>query len=186
MLNDSLLFAQQALQLGSGYDWLMLVARVLHILGAIIIVGGLFYLWAVVTPSSPLPPSERPGERSSSSDHFFGGRRASWAKWLGIASALLLITGLWNFVNMVKFNQLHWSYHMLGLFKIILGLALMFLAALLAGRTNAADSIRKKWRQWLTVCLILGVITVAIGSVMRTYNRTPKPGATGGPTLIAP
>ena len=29
----------------------MLVSRILHILGAIILVGGLFYIWAVVSPA---------------------------------------------------------------------------------------------------------------------------------------
>jgi type II secretory pathway component PulL len=75
---------------------------------------------------------------------------------------------------------------MLGGLKILVGLALMFLAAMLAGRTNAAESIRKKWRLWLSVCLILGILTVAIGSVMRTYNRTPKLDASNGPVLITP
>jgi len=186
MLDDTLLlFAQQALRLSNGYDWLMLVSRILHILGAIIMVGGLFYLWAVVTPTSPLPPREGPGE-GSSADQYFGGRRAAWAKWIGISSALLLVTGLWNFIQMIKTNEIATSYHMLGTLKIVLGLALMFLAALLAGRTNAADSIRKKWRQWLAVCLILGIITVVLGSVMRTYNRTPKIEPLNGPVLLTP
>ena len=39
---------------------------------------------------------------------------------------------------------------------------------------------------WLSVCLILGIITVVLGSVMRTYPRTPKVDTTAGPTLIAP
>ncbi|MCI0332500.1 MAG: hypothetical protein L0228_04680 [Planctomycetes bacterium] len=180
MLDDSLLLAQQAPHVIGSYDLLMLASRILHILGAIILVGGLFYIWAVVIP---LPFREGPGEGSS--DQYFGGRRAAWAKWIGIASLLLLVTGLWNFIVMVKLNQLHWTYHMLGTLKIVLGLALMFLAALLAGRT-AADSIRQKWRLWLSVTLILGIIVVAAGSLMRTYPRTPKLDSTPGPTLIAP
>lgn len=179
MAEQLLLVAQQVPQLTGSYDLLMLASRILHILSAIALVGGIFYLWAVVTPTSA--PSG-----ADSADQFFGGRRAAWAKWVGIASLLLLVTGLWNFVTMVKLNQLHWSYHMLGTLKIVLGLALMFLAALLAGRTAAADSIRRKWRLWLSICLILGIIVTAVGSIMRTYPRTPKLDATGPPTLIAP
>jgi uncharacterized membrane protein len=170
---DFLLFAQKLPQFGL-YELIMLVSRILHVLGAIILVGGLFYLFAVVTPASTLPSREGPGEGSNSVDHFFGGRRATWAKWIGIASLFLLATGLWNFVSMVKANQLHFTYHILGTVKILLGLVLMMLAALLAGRTAAADSLRRKWRTWLTLTLLIGILTVAVGSVMRTYPRTPK------------
>jgi hypothetical protein len=122
----------------------------------------------------------------SSTDQYFGGRRAAWAKWVGIASLLLLVTGLWNFINMLKFNHLDPSYHMLGGLKILLGIALMFVAALLAGRSAAADALRQKWRRWLMVSLLLGMVVVAMGSVMRAYPRTPKVDAHPAPTLIAP
>ena len=181
---DELVFLAQVPPLDSGYGWLMFVSRVLHILGAIIMVGGLFYLWAVITP---LRLREGPGEGSSAaSDHYFGGPRATWAKWVGIASALLLVTGLWNFIQNVTTYKIVPVYHMLGTLKIVAGLALMLLAALLAGRTAAAESIRRKWRLWLSVCLILGIITVVVGSVMRTYPRTPKLDAATPPQLIAP
>ena len=39
---------------------------------------------------------------------------------------------------------------------------------------------------WLSVCLILGIITVVMGSVLRSYPRTLKVDTTAGPTLIAP
>jgi uncharacterized membrane protein len=166
----------------------MLASRLLHILGAIILVGGLFYLWAVVK-NSPLPLREGPGEGSTGStnpDTYFGGNRAAWAKWVGIASLFLLATGLWNFVSFVRANQLHFTYHILGTVKILLALVLMFLAALLAGRTAAADNLRRKWRTWLALTLLVGVITVAVGSFMRTYPRTPKLDAHADTTTIAP
>jgi uncharacterized membrane protein len=166
------------------YDFVMLLSRILHVIGAIILVGGLFYLWAVVTPAAH---SDAAGDNTLSVDRYFGGSRASWAKWVGIASAFLLVTGLWNFVSMVTANKLHFTYHILGTLKILLALALMMLAALLAGRTAAADAIRRNWRRWLVITLLIGVITVTVGSIMRTYPRTPKidtpPPA---PILIAP
>src|SRR5688500_2864250 len=166
--------AQQTLPRIDAMYWVMLTSRFLHIIAAIILVGGIFYLRTVISPiAAPAGPA----------DQYFGGRRAAWAKWVGIASALLLVTGLWNFVTMVKENQLHWSYHMLGTLKIVVSLALMFLASLLAGGSAAADSIRRKWRLWLSTAIILGIILVALGSVMRSYPRTPKLDAASPPQL---
>jgi uncharacterized membrane protein len=187
MLDQVVLVAQYTVpSLDTGYGWLMFASRLLHILSAIIIVGGLFYIWAVVTPSaSSFPLKEQPTDVSAV-DHYFGGRRATWAKWIGAASLLLLATGLWNFISMVVANKLHFTYHILATVKIVLALVLMLLAALLAGRTATADAIRRKWRTWLTVTLLIGIVTVAVGSVMRTYQRIPKLDAPPETTTIVP
>lgn len=178
MSEATFLLAQQALRLSTGYDWLMLASRVLHVLGAIILVGGLFYLWAVVRPSAA-------NGGTASADQFFGGHRATWAKWVGITSGLLLATGLWNFVQMVKTYEIATSYHMMGGIKILLSLVLMALAALLAGRTAIADTIRQKWRLWLSLTLIIGVLIVAVGGIMRTYKREEKIPQSVTPTPVA-
>jgi uncharacterized membrane protein len=175
------LLAQQQPQmptLDSMY-WIMLGSRVLHILGAIILAGGLFYLRFVVSPISA-PPGTQPV------DQFFGGRRAAWAKWVGIATAILLFTGFWNYVQFSRTYDLPKTYHMVLGFKILAAIAVFLLAALLAGRTHAADSIRQNWRLWINVCLLLAVITVVIGSVLRTYPHNHKIDAAEQPTLIAP
>ncbi len=99
---------------------------------------------------------------------------------------LLLATGLWNFVNIVAANQVHFTYHIFATLKIVLGLVLMLLAALLAGRTRTADAIRRNWRFWLVLTLLIGILTAAAGSVMRTYQRTPKLDAPPENTIIAP
>jgi len=184
-MTDLLVIAQQTPNIDSMF-WILLASRILHILSAIILIGGIFYLRTVVTPAIPLPVREGPGEGSAApADQLFGGRRATWAMWVGIASLLLVVTGLWNFVYTVKQNQLHFSYHILGAVKIALSLALMALAALLAGRSAAAESIRAKWRLWLSVVLVLGVFLVVVGSVMRTYPRTIKPDAPGPSEVVA-
>ena len=184
-MTDLVLIAQQTPSIDGMY-WLLLASRILHILSAIVLVGGIFYLRTVVTPAAlPLAHRERLGEGSESTDPRFGGRRATWAMCVGIVSLLLLATGLWNFIYTVKQNQLHWSYHMLGLLKIVFGLALMALAALLAGRSATADSMRKKLGPWLSVALLLGVIIVAAGSVMRTFPRTLKVDAPGPSEVVA-
>jgi uncharacterized membrane protein len=185
MLEQALIFAHQPIPtLDTGYGWVMFASRLLHILSAIILVGGLFYIWAVVTPTNAL--ASQVAAPAAPVDQYFGGRRATWAKWIGFASLILLATGLWNFISMLTANKLHFTYHILATVKILLALVLMLLSALLAGRTATADAIRRSWRFWLTATLLVGIITVAIGSVMRTYPRTPKLDNPPDTTIIAP
>lgn len=155
--------AQQTLPRLDGMYWVMLASRVLHLLGAIILVGGIFYLRMVISPDSA----------TGTADQQFGGRRAAWAKWVGIATLLLLVTGLWNYLQIIKTHErMASSYHMLAGIKMLAGLALFALAALLAGRSPAAEALRQRLRFWLGVCLLLGVVTVLLGSVLRSYPHT--------------
>lgn len=180
MIDELLPLAQQAVPRLDSIYWVNLASRMLHILGAIILVGGLFYVRAVVTPATA--PAD-----AADADRQFGGRRAAWAMWVGIATLLLLVTGLWNYWQMIQIHEkLAGSYHMIAGIKILVGLALFFLAALLAGRSAAAQALRRNMRLWLNVCLILGILTVVMGSVLRTYPRTPKVDAPREPMLIAP
>jgi uncharacterized membrane protein len=164
-----------------GTFFLLLLSRILHILGAIILVGGLFYIRTIISPAAT-PPGTGPV------DQLFGGPRAKWAKWVGIATALLLITGLFNYIMIIKqYERFAPSYHMLAGLKMLAALVVFLIAALLAGRTAAADAIRANFRTWLTFALLLGIITVMFGSLLRTYPHTPKNHVTDSPPqLIAP
>src|SRR3954452_8593125 len=180
MQHLSILVAQQSQMptLDSMY-WIMLVSRILHIVGAIILAGGLFYIRFVVSPASAPPVAQPP-------DQFFGGRRAAWAKWVGIATALLLFTGFWNYVQFTKTYDLPKFYHMVLGIKILAAIAVFLLAALLAGRTNAAEAIRQKWRLWGNFRFFLDLITVVLCSVLRTYPHNRKMEAAEQPKLVAP
>jgi len=168
----------QAVPRFDGYYFLLLASRVLHVLGSVVLLGGIFYLLAVVAPRV----AARGGRPDA--DAWFGGNRAAWAKWVGIATVVLLVTGLFNFITIVKTNQIATSYHMLGALKILVALVIFFFAAILAGKTGLAERFREKMKLWLTVTMCVGLVIVIIGSVMRSYQRTSK--AANGPTLVAP
>jgi uncharacterized membrane protein len=156
-------------------DLLLLLSRVLHILGAIILVGGLFYVTMIVSPAAGA---------GATPDALFGGRRAKWAMWIGIATALLLASGFFNYWQIIRMHEkLPGGYHAMAGIKILLGFALFFLAALLAGRTAAAEQLRRNARLWLHVCLVLGIAIVVLGAVLKAKPRTPK--ATGGNQPVA-
>ena len=174
MENSLSLFAQGVPQV-DGHYLLLLASRLLHVLSAIILLGGIFYLGTIVGPALGT---------SGNGDSWFAGRRATWAKWVGITTLLLIATGLFNFISNVKTYEIAVSYHMLVGLKILVALVVFFLAAVLAGRSGLAERLRANMKFWLTICLIAGIITVLIGSVMRTYPRNPK--TLAAPTLIAP
>jgi putative copper export protein len=143
---------------------MFLILRVLHILGATIIVGGLFYLRVVAVPQSSAGTSEA----------LFGRRRGKWAMTIGIASLFLLVSGLVNYISWNRTYELPGSYHALFGVKFLLGIAVMFFAAILAGRTAIADRMREKTMLWLNVALALSLAILIVGAVMRSYPRTPK------------
>jgi hypothetical protein len=61
--------------------------------------------------------------------------------------------------------------------KFLLALAIFALASLLAGRTAAAEALRKNARMWLNLNILLAVLVVCLSGVLRTAARTPKEAA---------
>lgn len=174
------LLADQTLPTMDGTYWGMLVSRVLHILGAVILLGGLFYLRAIIHRTAR-------ADASDSTDQAFGGSRAKWAMWVGIATLLLLASGLFNYVMFMKlYDRFDGPYHMLFGIKFLLALAIFAIAAILAGRTPAANRMRLAMRGWLSLCIVLGLAILVIAAVMRSVPHVPKPVASGVPALAAP
>jgi uncharacterized membrane protein len=148
--------------------WLMLFSRVLHILSAIVLVGGIFYLRMIVAPAAA-------ANEESVSDPWFGGRRSAWAMWVGITTLVLLVTGLWNFMQIVQTHEkLGPHYHAAFGIKLLLSLAVFFLAAMLAGKSRAGERFRQGMGRWLSVCLLLGILIVILGSFLRSLPHVPK------------
>ena len=139
-----------------------IVSRVLHILGAVIIGGGLFYIRTILSPSGV--------------EACFAGRRVVWARWVGVATFLLLASGLYNFFVILKQSKapggtpLPSTYHMLFGIKTLLGLVVMFVAAILAGRTAAAERARSKMRMWLNIGWLCVMAIIVLGAMLRALH----------------
>lgn len=138
-----------------------ILSRVFHIMFAIIIGGGLFYLRAVLAPAG--------------ADACFAGRRAVWARWVGAATAFLIATGLYNYITYIRDAKatgapLPQTYHMLFGAKFLLALFVFFVAAILAGRTAAAEKFRGNMAMWLNLAWTAVMAIIVIGALMRTYH----------------
>ena len=114
--------------------------------------------------------------RSCRRRYWFNGNRAAWAKWVGITTALLLMTGLVQFCEQCQDLQARRRPTTCSArLKILVGLVIFFFAAILAGKTALAESFREKMPTWLKFTMLVGIVIVIIGGVMRSYPREPKP-----------
>lgn len=146
-----------------------LLSRLAHIISATLLVGGLVYLRMMVVPVQREAP-----EGGDSAQQYFLGLRKRWAVCVMICSALLIVSGLYNFIVKNRAYDLPGAYH--GLFgtKFLLGVVVIFAASILAGRTSAAQRARSRMATLLNWTIACAVVVIILASILRTFN-TPKP-----------
>jgi uncharacterized membrane protein len=149
-----------------------------HVLAAMIAVGGLFFARFAFLPAVATLDDETAAavhERA----------RRGWLPWVIVAITLLLATGIANFLlfnaqakqwdggNWMRANQ----YHALFGVKVLLGLAVFYLASGLVGRGAGTQWLRNNRRLWLSVTLFLAVVVVMLSGWMRGLHTGPNPTA---------
>ncbi|MGE0756035.1 MAG: hypothetical protein AB7F89_13690 [Pirellulaceae bacterium] len=152
---------------------LYLILRWAHILGAVLLVGGtLFWRVAFWPAVQELPEDLRANLNSA--------LRRRWSRLVMLASGLLLVSGLINFMTIVTSYDLVKDdlpgrlYHPLFGVKFLLSLVVFLLASLLAGRSGAAERMRQKERFWLSLNAVLAILVVCLGGLLRAADRQPK------------
>src|SRR6218665_4013319 len=138
-------------------DFLALSMRMLHIMAAMTAVGGSIFLKFAYLPALP-------GLDDTNRKELHERVRARWAKVVGIAIGILLISG---FANYFLFMQSYktWGdvwrtayakpYNILFGVKFLLAFAMFFLASALAGKAPGLQKIRDKASLLVTVNLLL-------------------------------
>jgi putative copper export protein len=157
-------------------DYLNLLFRWLHIVPAAAMLGGIIFVrFCLLNPHRDQNVHFSPFEADD-------GLRRRWMKLVSVSTLCLLASGLYNGLHKILAYQLNPDYH--GLFgaKLLLGLAVFYLAALLAGRSERAKRLRQRETQWLNWLLILSLLVVLIGGYMKVSSadavrksRDPSP-----------
>jgi putative copper export protein len=147
--------------------WVDLVLRWLHILSAVALAGGVIFWRCALLPATESLPEVTRAEIGAAV-------RSRWSKIVMATSGLLLVTGLVNFMFVIKRFDVEKSYHMMFGIKFLLSLGVFLLSAFLAGRTAAADKLRRNERQWLNINVLLVVAVICLGGVLRSTGRQPK------------
>lgn len=137
-----------------------LISRWAHVGAAVVLVGGVFF-----TRFALLPAFES-RESSDGDDSLRSAVIGKWRRYVMIGTLLLLISGFYNYLA-VGSHKGDGLYHgMMGV-KILLALAVMFLGAVLTGRSPKFDAMRAKSRTWLSVSLVLAAIIIGIAGFLK-------------------
>lgn len=153
--------------------WLDLVLRWLHILSACILVGGSFFMYFAWFPGLAQ------ANETARQETLAKGRRG-WAMWVGVASGLILISGFYNVAMASIRYDVGPVYNGIVALKILLGLALMFLASVLSGRSASAERYQARGKFWSGVAVLLSVALVLAGGAMRFQDKESRPKNRGG------
>ncbi len=152
---------------------LLLLLRYAHILGAITLMGGTIFMRFALRPVVVgLPPESKAIIHEQV--------RSRWSKFVMLASALLLISGLTSLALAGRYSfgpvlgMEKGGYHMLVGVKFLLALPIFFIAALMTGRSSLAKRIQANVELWMNVNLALALTMVLIGGYLKFVPRAPK------------
>jgi uncharacterized membrane protein len=162
-----------AVEVGNSTILIASIALILHIFSAVVWVGGMFFALVVLRPASgPLDPAVRLALWRRVFERFF--------LWVFVAVALLLLSGyamvFWVFGGFATIGLHVHLMQGIGFVMILVFLHLYFApwkrfrSALAAGDNVAAAAQLNQIRILVTVNLILGLITAAIGSSGRYWG----------------
>jgi uncharacterized membrane protein len=148
----------------------LLLLRYMHILGAIMLMGGTIFMRFALRPAAKsLPPDVHAGLHEQV--------RGRWAKAVALASLLLLVSGLANLALASRNTYdpvFGLNYNMVVGIKFLLALPIFFIAAILMGRSNLSQKFKANAEMWMNVNLTLALVMVLIGGVLRFVPRQPK------------
>ncbi|MBU6276036.1 MAG: hypothetical protein KGQ61_05335 [Planctomycetes bacterium] len=155
-------------------DISLLAFRWLHILAAIVAMGGLAFAHVALLPALE---AEDDGTRARIHEAV----RRRWLPWVIGAITALLVSGLVNYLvftgDAIEWEQGAWlkrtRYHALFGVKFLLAMGVFFLASGLVGRGAGTQWIRDARRQWSTVALIVGLGVVLLSGWMRQLHTGP-------------
>ena len=143
-------------------DLLPVLSRWVHVGSAIVVLGGSVFMRFVLMPAA----AELPDDTHNALREQVVGR---WRKFIGTGILLFLISGFYNYYLAIPTSRVEESrlYHPLMGVKILLSLAVFFLASALTGRSKALQGIRQNAKRWLTVTVVLAVLVVAIAGFLK-------------------
>lgn len=152
--------------------WIDVVSRWFHVGTAIVLLGGAVFTRFVLLPSAmELSDAEH--------DKLRTGVLGRWKRFVHLGIALLLLTGGYNFAQVIIKKDVHAPYHALVGTKILLACVIFFIASAMVGRSSMAQAMRKNALRWTGLIVLLGAVIVAISGYAKValHGRAATTGA---------
>ncbi len=136
----------------------LVVSRWLHLVAAIVGLGGMWFLRGVLLPFGSLETNLPQVGRAVL-------RR--WAVTLHACLLVLVVSGIYNSITQLQHHRGQPTYLSIWIAKVILALVLFFLAAAVTGSNPLLERLRRQRKQWLTLCLLLGGVIVLLSNMLK-------------------
>ncbi len=147
---------------------ILVLARWVHILSAIVLVGGALFLWCAWWPAL------RDLEDDELRSRLQAAVAARWRKLVMVAIGLLLLSGMYNFVvssiPRAKEAVVTAVYHAIFGVKFLAAIGVFFLTSVLLGRSAAFDRMRARPGKWLALNALLAVAVVLLSGVLKNLG----------------
>ncbi len=145
--------------------FLPLLFRWMHMLAAVIAIGGTVFIRFVLLPAA----------NEALTDEQHQALRAKlmrrWKVIVMVCITALVVSGVYNIMTISMKQVDHVGiYHPLLTVKLLAALGVFFLASALTGRSAALAGLRKNAPRWMLVAAVLGVAVILISGVLRALR----------------
>jgi uncharacterized membrane protein len=144
------------------------VVRWIHILSAITAVGGMIFLRLILHPAAKAELTEE--QHAALRERIM----KRWPRVVHVCIGLLILTGLYNFaVVALPIHRGQALYHGLFGVKLLLAMAVFFLAIGLTGKSAALAGLRKKGPAWMALNVLMASAVVLLSAVLKNIPPSP-------------
>lgn len=151
-------------------DPILLISRWLHLVSAIIALGGAAFVRFALLPGTreTLPAADEEKLRHAI--------RARWAPVVHASVAVLLLTGFFNFYWMaIRPKVPPIPYHAIFGIKLLAALFIFFVAEALVGKGPGFSKMRERRAGWLTILLVAGGIVILLSGALNQIRNANVP-----------
>ncbi|MDV6034440.1 MAG: hypothetical protein F9B45_30975 [Phycisphaera sp. RhM] len=145
-----------------------ILSRIVHVGTAITLVGGSVFTAFVLMPSAKELGDEPHRQLATAIT-------SRWKRFVHIGVLLFLVSGLYNYYRAIPAHPGDGLYHALVGTKMLLALAVFFIAAALVGRSAKLQPIRDKKATWIKILVLLAAIIVAISGYVKVRGIPEAP-----------
>lgn len=97
-----------------------------------------------------------------------------WKRVVHSGIALLLLSGLYNYMQQIPKHKGDGLYHALLGTKMLLALVVFFIASALVGRSATFEKMRQNRAKWMGLVVLLSALIVGISGFLKVRGSKPK------------